>query len=964
MAKVTNVRGLRNYIQELRNCSSKEQEKERVDKELGKVRKKYTSDKAMSAYDKRKYMWKLLYTHMLGYNVEFGHKQAMDLIAAPGYAEKQVGYVACAVFLSEQDEFLRLVINSVRNDLISRNEAFQCLALDFTANVGGAEFAQLLTVDVMGVLANGATRPVVRKKAALCLLRLIRKAPLDAEVLSPGVWGSRLAGMLADPDVGVLLGLTTLLLGVAARSYVGYEACVPRLIAVLDRCKAREVPQDYTYYGLASPWLQVKALRVLQYFPPPEDPAVRGALVDTLKRILGGSEPVKNANKNNAVHAIVFEAVALAIGLEDADLLTAGAALLARFLAVREPNLRYLALESLARLAGVPAVAETLARHARTVRDCLADPDVSIARRAMDLLFTMASPATAAGVVETLLAFLPTADYSLREELVLKTAVLAERFLPNLEWYVDSMLTLMEQAGEFAINDLWQSVVHLVTNSPELHAYAAGRVLEALRRGQPPETFLKVAAHVLGEFGPLLPDTTPGAEYAALAAHFPAAGPETKAIMLTAFSKLALAAPEDGDLQAAVRALLERHARGVDAELQQRAVEYTGLLAGGPALAKAAVQPLPRWEGRGSLLLRRLEAYEGEEGNDEGLERPGWLQGEAAAGAPAAAGDGPASAPGTPGVGAVRPPGDGAGPAPLAVPDLLDLLDLGEPSSTTPAPGGLEGLGLPPTPQQATPAPSPPHPAPAAVAPSGSLEAWSRRLWTQASGILYEDANLQAGVKSAFSGAAGTVTVFLGNKTGGALAGVALEIVGAPPHLTATLPAPPPAMLEPRRQVQVPLEVGAGAPGSAPLRLRLAYHTADGAAADVQLDLPLPPAKFSQPVDVPTEVFAARWEQVAGPPFKLSADVAPASGALSDAAVQQLLASLHLRVLAGVAGVPPGATAAACVLHVGGGAAPARQIPCMVVVAAGAGRVTVATADGAASAALLSQLTSVLGWGA
>lgn len=37
-----------NYIQELRNCSSKEQEKERVDKELGKVRKKYTSDKAMS----------------------------------------------------------------------------------------------------------------------------------------------------------------------------------------------------------------------------------------------------------------------------------------------------------------------------------------------------------------------------------------------------------------------------------------------------------------------------------------------------------------------------------------------------------------------------------------------------------------------------------------------------------------------------------------------------------------------------------------------------------------------------------------------------------------------------------------------------------------------------------------------------------------------------------------------------
>lgn len=38
------------------------------------------------------------------------------------------------MFLSENDELLRLVINSVRSDLLSRNEAFQCLALEFAAN--------------------------------------------------------------------------------------------------------------------------------------------------------------------------------------------------------------------------------------------------------------------------------------------------------------------------------------------------------------------------------------------------------------------------------------------------------------------------------------------------------------------------------------------------------------------------------------------------------------------------------------------------------------------------------------------------------------------------------------------------------------------------------------------------------------------------------------------------------------
>lgn len=64
-------------------------------------------------------------------------------------------------------------------------------------------------------------------------------------------------------------------------------------------------------------------------------------------------------NKNNAVHAIVFEAVAVAISLEEPELLNMGVALLAKFLSVREPNLKYLALENMARLAEVPAVVDT-----------------------------------------------------------------------------------------------------------------------------------------------------------------------------------------------------------------------------------------------------------------------------------------------------------------------------------------------------------------------------------------------------------------------------------------------------------------------------------------------------------------------------------------------------------------------------------------------------------------------------
>jgi hypothetical protein len=41
----------------------------------------------------------------------------------------QVGYIVTSCLLNENNDFLRMVINTVRNDIIGRNETFQCLAL-------------------------------------------------------------------------------------------------------------------------------------------------------------------------------------------------------------------------------------------------------------------------------------------------------------------------------------------------------------------------------------------------------------------------------------------------------------------------------------------------------------------------------------------------------------------------------------------------------------------------------------------------------------------------------------------------------------------------------------------------------------------------------------------------------------------------------------------------------------------
>ena len=43
---------------------------------------------------------------------------------------------------------------------------------------------------------------------------------------------------------------------------------------------------------------------------------------------------------------------------------------------------------------------------------------------------------------------LPVAEMNMREELVLKIAILAERFAKDLRWYVDTILQLITISGE------------------------------------------------------------------------------------------------------------------------------------------------------------------------------------------------------------------------------------------------------------------------------------------------------------------------------------------------------------------------------------------------------------------------------------------------------------------------------------------------------------------------------------
>lgn len=44
----------------------------------------------MTSYDKKKYVAKLMYTYLLGWEVDFGHVEVSGLISGTKYTEKQI----------------------------------------------------------------------------------------------------------------------------------------------------------------------------------------------------------------------------------------------------------------------------------------------------------------------------------------------------------------------------------------------------------------------------------------------------------------------------------------------------------------------------------------------------------------------------------------------------------------------------------------------------------------------------------------------------------------------------------------------------------------------------------------------------------------------------------------------------------------------------------------------------------
>ena len=539
--------------------------------------------------------------YLLGYEIDVGYMEALSLLSSIKFQEKLIGYLSLSLLLNETHSMIPLLIQQLQNDLQSRNEYHQALALIAIGNIGGKEMAESVAPIVQKMLISKSTRIPIKKKSALCLLRLSRKYP---ELMSPDVWCDRLNTLLDEPDLGLLTSLLSLLLGISVSFPKPYESLVKKVIGLLAKILInREYTKDYVYYNMANPWLQVKLLRFLSYYPPCEDKQSRSKLNEILKKIINSAEVAKGqtVNHKNALNAVLFEAISLVIHLDDDRELTRQAGtLLGRFISAKETNIRYLSLDAMGRFAALDNETATIAKkHQETVILALKDPDISIRKRALDLLYGLCDKNNCKQIVSELLNYLVTADYQIREELVLKIAILAEKFATHYSWYVDVILQLIALAGDFVSDEIWYRVVQIVTNHEDIQEYASKTVLQALKQLNCHETAVKVGGYILGEFGHLIaeqPQSGPLDQFNVLHSKFPTCSLNTKALLLSTYIKFLN--PYGRELTDKVREVFKQYQGSIDTELQQRACEYLKLSHASEDLIQAVWDVMPAFPDR------------------------------------------------------------------------------------------------------------------------------------------------------------------------------------------------------------------------------------------------------------------------------------------------------------------------------------------------------------------------------
>ena len=189
---------------------------------------------------------KLIYLQMIGYEITWGAFHIIELMSAAWFGHKRIGYLAASLSFTKDTDVILLTTHLFRKGFNQSAqgggptsatmavEGFQYetgAAISCLANIVTPDLAQDLLSDVYGLM--NSSRPYIRKKAVLVLLKIFRAWPKALRLSF-----DRLKEKLDDENQGVVSAAVYVICELAAKNPKNYLSLAPQFFKILtSQCR-------------------------------------------------------------------------------------------------------------------------------------------------------------------------------------------------------------------------------------------------------------------------------------------------------------------------------------------------------------------------------------------------------------------------------------------------------------------------------------------------------------------------------------------------------------------------------------------------------------------------------------------------------------------------------------------------------------------------------------------------------
>ena len=486
---------LREFIKRIRACKTLDEERSLCNKESAEIRnlKKETAQKLAV-----RSMTKCMAMSLLGYQTEFIHMTCISLLASQNFTQKRLAYLGICMLLDEKSDILLLSSNIIKKDLSSNNKYIVAAALTTIGEIGTPDMCRDTCPEIIKCL--NSTNPYIKKKAALALSKVVRSCPELIETVE-----QNLGTIFEDKNHGVLLSglaLVEQVFKAEPKIIKKYKKYLVPMIKYLKNLISTSYAPEYDVNGITDPFLQVRILEILGYFG-----RASSKENEELEALLNSIPSNTDTTRKNTGNSVLYELVRCIFSYESSKSLKGlGGSILGQFLANKDNNYKYLALNTLNDIAKIDI--DTVQKHKNVILEFLKDPDIAIKRRSLDLTYLIVNTENIRQIVTETLDFInSTSNVEFKLELTSKIFYSLEKYSPSLKWEIDVLLKMLCLCEDSINEEIIWKIINLILNTKELQQYAMFRYFIAMQNmleDTDVEALYHVGISILGELFQLI----------------------------------------------------------------------------------------------------------------------------------------------------------------------------------------------------------------------------------------------------------------------------------------------------------------------------------------------------------------------------------------------------------------------------------------------------------------------------